>query len=421
MAEIIPFKGILYNTDKVSIEDVLSPPYDIITHEYREELYRRSPYNIVRIDLGKEFHNDSEEDNKYTRAKKYLEEWLKEGILIIDKRPSFYAYSMSYNIDGKEKNLIGFLALVMLEEFNKGKIHPHECTYSKPKQDRLNLLRICEANTSPIFSLYKSSGTDISSILSEIKTTRPIFQARDSAGAIHRLWQIAEETDLEKIKREIKDKDIFIADGHHRYETALEFQKEMRMKKLNLSGDEPFNYVMMFLANMHDNGITILPTHRLLKKVPSNAKEKLSKYFDIETIYSDFDIIKRLSGRKCTFGFYQNIDDGWYLLKCKENALSEIQPSLRQIDVFVLHELILKNILDISDIDYEMDTKKVIERVRSGEYSAAFFLNPTSVEDVEKAASISVRMPPKSTYFYPKLLTGIVINSFKMNNPVHVR
>lgn len=424
MAEIIPFRGILYNKNKVSIGEVLSPPYDIITQEYREELYKRSPYNIVRIDFGKEFLNDNEGNNKYIRAKKFLEDWLEKGIFIRDDKPLFYAYGISYKIDGEVKNLMGFLALVKLEDFGGGKIHPHECTYSKPKQDRLNLLRICEANTSPIFSLYKSSEEDISSILLKVTMRKPLFEVRDSVGAIHRLWRITEEIDLEKIKKEIRAKDIFIADGHHRYETSLEFQKEMRMKKQStsgvISGDEPFDYIMMFLANMLDNDITILPTHRMLKKVPSDVIERLSKHFDIETVHLDIEITKKMSGRKCVFGFYQNKDDRWYLLKCKKDSLDKIHPSLNRIDVFVLHDLILKNILDISDVDYEMDPKGVLARVKNGEYAGAFFLNPTRVEDVEKAAVFSVRMPPKSTYFYPKLLTGIVINSFKMNNPVLV-
>lgn len=412
MADIVPFRGILYNVSKVSMEDVLSPPYDIITQEYREELYRKSPYNIVRIDFGKEHPNDSERDNKYTRAREFLEKWLNEGILIRNEKPSFYAYGMSYQIDGKEKNLVGFLSLVKLEELEKGKIHPHECTYSKPKQDRLNLMRICESNTSPIFSLYKSSETKISAILSKITKTKPYLEATDSAGATHRLWQIDEKTDVERIRKELEDKDIFIADGHHRYETALEFQKEMRMKRPSFFGDEPFNYVLMFLANMLDSGITILPAHRLLKKVPVDVKARLNEHFDIEPVSSDFDISKKMSGKKCVFGFFQNRDHGWYLLTCKEGDLSEVNPSLRGIDVVVLHDLILKKILSAVDVDYEMDVKKVLDKVRSGEFSAAFFLNPTGVEDVEKAAFSSVRMPPKSTYFYPKLLTGIVINSF---------
>ena len=412
MADIIPFRGILYNISRVSMEDVLSPPYDIITQGYREELYRRSQYNIVRIDFGKEQPNDSERDNKYTRARRFLEDWLKEGILIRSEKPSFYAYGMSYQTDGKEKNLVGFLGLVRLEELENGRIHPHECTYSKPKQDRLNLLRICEANTSPIFSLYKSSDTRISAILTKITKTKPCLEASDSSKAIHRLWQIDEKTDIEVIRIGLEDKDIVIADGHHRYETALEFQREMRMKRPSFSGKEPFNYVLMFLADMFDNGITILPTHRLLKKVPEDAKARLSEHFGIEPVSSDFDITKKISGKKCVFGFFQNRDDRWYLLAYKGGNLSEVHPSLKGIDVVVLQDLILKKILRIVDVDYEMDEKKVLEKVRSGEFSAAFFLNPTGVEDVERAAFSSVRMPPKSTYFYPKLLTGIVIINF---------
>jgi uncharacterized protein (DUF1015 family) len=412
MAEIIPFRGILYNTSKVSIEDALAPPYDIVTPEYREELYRRSPYNVIRIDFGKEQAGDCKTDNKYTRARRYLEEWLHDRIFIRSEKPSFYAYEMSYTINEKEKRLIGFLGLVKLEELGKGRIHPHECTYSKPKQDRLNLLRTCEANTSPIFSLYKSSAEKVSGVLSEISRTKPYIEATDAAGAIHRIWQIDEKRNIEIIKSELEDKDVFIADGHHRYETALVFQNEMRMERPSSSGDEPFNYVLMFLANMLDEGITILPTHRLLKEITGDITVRLSEHFDIEIVHSDFDIPKRISGRRSAFGFFQNRDEMWYLLKFKGGDLSEVPPALREIDVIVLHDLIFKKLLNVGGLDYEMDVKKVLVRVRSGEFSSAFFLNPTKVEDVEKAAISSVRMPPKSTYFYPKLLTGIVINRF---------
>jgi uncharacterized protein (DUF1015 family) len=415
MADIIPFRGIVYNVSKISIEDVLAPPYDLITPEYQEELYRKSPYNVVRIDFGKEQPEDSEVDNKYTRAKGYLKKWIDEGILIISDRPSFYAYEMSYAIDGEEKRFIGFLGLVKLEEFSKGKIHPHECTYSKPKQDRLNLLRTCEANTSPIFSLYKSKDKKVSTLLSEIAQTRPYIEAADAAGAIHRLWQIGRREDIEMIREELRDKDIFIADGHHRYETSLEFQREMRGKRLSSSGNEPFDYVLMFLANMFDGGITILPTHRLVRKIPEEIHTRLSEYFEIEPVRTDFDIAKQISGKKYVFGFFQNRDEMWYLLTFKGRNLSEVNPALREIDVIILHDLVLKKILEVEDIAYEMDVKKAMEKVRSGTFRAALFLNPTKVEDVEKAALTSVRMPPKSTYFYPKLLTGLVINSFGVN------
>lgn len=410
MAQILPFRGILYNVSKVPVEDVLAPPYDIITPEYREELYKRSSYNIVRIDLGKEEFGDTEKENKYTRARRYLDNWLKEGILIQSEKPSLYAYEMDYEINGIQKRLLGFLCLVRLEELGKGSIYPHECTYSKPKHDRLNLLSSCKANISPIFSLYKSSGKKISTILSHISSaTEPYIKAEDENGAIHKIWQIDETEKIEIIKKELDDNAIFIADGHHRYETAFEFYRGLHKKNKSVPGNQPFDYVMMFLVNIMDEGITILPTHRLVKEIPGNINETFSEYFAIELVKDDFDIKRRLSSRKYVFGFFKDRDEHWYLLKYKGGNLSEINTELRDIDVFILHELILKKIFKITEISYEMDVNLALNKIRSGEFNAAFFLNPTKVEDVEKAALSSIRMPPKSTYFYPKLLTGLVI------------
>ncbi len=409
MAQILPFRGVLYNVSKVSVEDVFAPPYDIITPEFREELYKRSPYNIVRIDFGKEDPNDSKTENKYTRARRYLDEWLNGQILVKSERPSFYVYEMSYKVNGQQKRLLGFLGLVKLEELGKGGIYPHECTYSVPKQDRLNLLRSCEANISPIFSLYKSYEKGVHSILSNVSATKiPYISVKDEAGAVHKIWSVDEKEKIELIQKELKDKAIFIADGHHRYETAFEFHKELH-KNTNYGKDEqPFDYVMMFLVNMMDEGITILPTHRLVRKIPDNINAIFSRYFHVESI-DDFDIRKKLSNKRGVFGFFKNNDEKWYILKYKGGDLSEISPELRDIDVFILHELIFKNMFKDSEISYEMDIQIALNKVRSGEFGAVFFLNPTKVEDVEKAALSSTRMPPKSTYFYPKLLTGLVI------------
>jgi uncharacterized protein (DUF1015 family) len=414
MADVIPFRGILYNVSRVSMEDVLAPPYDIITPEYREALYMQSPYNIVRIDFGKEEPADNERENKYARARRYLDAWIREGIFIRSEHPSFYLYEMSYTIQNVRKRLSGFLGLVKLEEFGKGSIYPHECTHSKPKQDRLNLMRSCEANTSPIFSLYKSSEGRIADILSKISATKPYMESADITGDVHRLWQIDDTELIEIIRTELKDKAVFIADGHHRYETALEFHRETALKHPS-PGAPAFDHVLMFLTNMLDEGITILPTHRLLRTVPEDMNMLLSEYFEIEPVKNDFDIRANLSGKKHAFGFYQKGTDVWHILKYKGGDLSEIHPALRDVDVIILHELILKKIFHTTDIGYEMDIGSALDKVNGGEFAAAFFLNPTCVDDVEKAALSSVRMPPKSTYFYPKLLTGLIINKWQMN------
>ncbi len=413
MAEIIPFKGFLYDLSKVSIEDVLAPPYDIITPEGRESLYTKSPHNIVRIDFGKEDPGDNETENKYTRAKKCLDLWIKDGILIQSNKPSIYAYEVTYAIQDVGKCLLGFLCLLKLEELDNGSIYPHECTHSEPKQDRLNLLRTCRASTSPIFSLYKSSVGRISEILSRITRTRPYLQTTDFSGSLHRLWQIDNVEEIEIVRQELADKPIFIADGHHRYETSLEYAREMSLKKTSPSDKKLYDYTLAFLANIADEGVTILPTHRLVKEIPEDIDERFSQYFEIETIANDFDIRRKLSGRKNAFGFFRKREKVWHLLTYQGRDLSEVHPDLREIDVIILDEMIFKKILPNAEIGYEMDIARAFDQVNEGTYAAVFFLNPTQVTDIERSALSSTRMPAKSTYFYPKLLTGLVINKWE--------
>ncbi len=412
MAEIIPFRGFLYDISKVSIEDVLAPPYDIITPEGQESLYTKSPYNIVRIDFGKEEAGDNDTENKYTRAKRCLDVWIKDGILIRSDKPSLYAYEVTYSIQDMRKRLRGLLCLVKLEELGKGNVYAHECTRSKPKQDRLNLLKACGASTSPIFSLYKSPADGISNILSRITLTRPFLQTADLSGDLHRLWQIDRAGEIEIVRQELADKPLFIADGHHRYETSFEYSREMSAEKTSLSDKKSYDYTLTFLANMMDEGITILPTHRLIKDIPGEIDGMLSRHFEVETIANDFDIRRKLSGRKNAFGFFRKREKVWHILTYRGRNLSEVHPDLRKIDVIILDEMIFKKILVNAEIGYEMDIAKALDRVNHGEYAAAFFLNPTRVEDVEKSALSPMRMPPKSTYFYPKLLTGLVLNKW---------
>ncbi len=411
MAEIIPFRGLLYDTNRVRIEDVVAPPYDIISPEYREALYMQSPFNVVRVDFGKDEPDDTQTNNKYTRARDFLDGWIRDGVVVRSGHPSFYVYEIRYSIEETQKRLLGFLCLVKIEEFGKGSVYPHECTHAKPKQDRLNLMRSCHANTSPIFALYKSSGRRIAEVLSAVTRTDPYISATDISGDVHRLWQIDHRDSIEAIMGEMRDKAIFIADGHHRYETAFEFYRE-NSSQSTPAGSPPFGHVLMFLADMRDEGLTILPTHRLLRTIPPEMDSILSRSFKTQAVSDDFDIRKTLSGKPRSFGFFRRGSPTWQILSYDENVACDICDDLRQTDVIILHELILKKIADTAEIGYEMDVGRALDNVRSGAYRAAFFLNPTRVEDVERAALSSFRMPPKSTYFYPKLLTGLVMNKW---------
>jgi uncharacterized protein (DUF1015 family) len=422
MAEVIPFKGVLYNPQKVDLSSVMAPPYDIVTPEFKEVLYSRSPYNIIRIDFGKDNAGDNDKENRYTRASRWLNEWLKKGILIQDTTPAFYCYEATYEINGHEKKLRGFLGVVKIEELGYGKIHPHEMTYSKPRADRLAVIRYCQANISPIFSLYSSPKRLSSSILKKIVEEKALIEAKDGDGFIHRLWRINDRITIEAIKKELSDKDIFIADGHHRYETALEFKNEMERKGMVKTGTEPFNYVMMFLANIEDNSLTLLPTHRIIKSVQPVSKRLLTElkpFFKIKTINFNTsteesarqEMFNTMKNNKHSLGMFIKEGNAYYVLSFSSLEINS-HKSLKNLEVVVLHKFIFEKLLKVDDFEYEMNPELAVEKVRKGSYQAVFFLNPTRIEDVKKVALAGQRMPPKSTYFYPKLLTGMVIYKF---------
>jgi uncharacterized protein (DUF1015 family) len=422
MAEVIPFRGVLYNPDKVDASAVMAPPYDVISPAFKETLYERDPCNIIRIDFGKDSDDDSDTENRYTRAAKHLSDWLENKVFIHDSEPVFYCYEISYVLDDREMKTRGFLGAVKIEELGKGRVHPHEMTYSKPKSDRLNILRYCNANTSPIFSLYSSKEKLASSVLDEVAKEKPFIEASDEEGFSHRLWRISSPEAIESIKRDMSDRDVFIADGHHRYETAQAFQKEMQEKGLSKTGDEPFNYVLMFLSNMEDDGLTLLPTHRIVE-VDSDIviKSRLKKYFDIKKISADGKSDKEakeemfiaMKGSKHSFGMYLTNTSSYYILSFNGSDIDiDLPDSLKELDVTILHKFVFEKLLKIEHFEYEMDPDISVERAKKGSFEAVFFLNPTKIHDVRDAALAGHRMPPKSTYFYPKLLTGMVIYKF---------
>ncbi|MFA5354231.1 MAG: DUF1015 domain-containing protein [Thermodesulfovibrionales bacterium] len=423
MKRVKPFQGILYNPSKVSGEDVIAPPYDIITPEHKELLYEKSPYNIVRVDYGKEMPGDNEGLNKYTRSRDLMDAWMSEGVLIRDDRPSYYVCEVDYEIFGEKKRLRGILALVKIEELGNG-IYPHEETRKKAKDDRLNLMRACNANVSPIFGMYNSPERVTSQVIEKVGG-EAYLTAEDGDGAVHRLYRIDDPEKIELINGELSAKPIFIADGHHRYEVALEFKREMERAmgwdKDAVREPQPWDYVMMFLANMADEGLTVLSAHRLVKGLDkAEALKALEPFFEMQSQGMDAEVLQTLRREgKGFFGLYLKGEENWLLLRFKGAELSHIHPALRELDVVTLHELVFKDILGSRgsgseglSIEFEMDVSEAMGEVRKGEFDAVFFLNPTVVADVERVSLAHLRMPPKSTYFYPKLLTGMVINKW---------
>ncbi len=410
MPVIKPFRGIIYNKEKpVRIKDVVAPPYDVISSNMRDELYRASPYSIIRIILGKELPGDTASRNKYTRAREFLSKWLNKGILVYDKAPALYVYIQDYKEDGRGKKRVGFISLMHLEAFSKHGVRPHENTFSKPKADRFRLIARTHSNLSPIFSLYNDGkGTVRRLLTAQCRRVRPFIDIY-SEGMRHRIYQVTDADAIRRVEAVMRKKPVFIADGHHRYEVALKFQREMR--RLHHGAAGIYDYVMMYFCDMNPRGMTILATHRIIKDIgslkPADITKRLKGYFTIKKCKGAKDLLRRLKGSKGLshhFGLYFSKEA--YLIRMKKNV--------KGLDVSILHDLILKRILNISDAEgnvvYTRDPKEAIRAVASGRFKIAFLLNPTKVSEVESIASARGRMPHKSTYFYPKLLSGLVIN-----------
>ncbi|MBF0344970.1 MAG: DUF1015 domain-containing protein [Nitrospirae bacterium] len=420
MTEVIPFRGLLYDPRRVAMEDVIAPPYDIITPERQDALYLKSPFNIAKVECGKEFADDTDKCNKYLRASESLKNWLNDGIIKFEKRPAFYLYETHYLIGSKQMVMRGIFAAIKLVQHGEG-IFPHEMTQAKPKLDRLNLMQACCANISPIFSIYNDPANGLSHIYRNTLNQKPYFEFKDDDSITHRCWIINDPQDISAIRTHLSGNDFFIADGHHRYETALEYQRIMR-QECQLKADhndnerKEYDYVMMLLVNAAEGGLTILPTHRLINTLPDDPIEALQSQFKVEYVKepallltdsnAQCSITEAISGQLNTYGLYLYGRDGFYVLRYTGNRLNGLEGT----DVVLLHNVVFKQLYNVSDFGYEMSLTKSIDMVRSGQYKAAFVLNPTRVEDVELSARTGVKMPPKSTYFYPKIPTGLVIN-----------
>lgn len=435
MAVFTPFRGVRYNSETINdFLKVICPPYDVISPEMQKQLYDRDENNFVRVELGKDQPSDTASDNRYSRARDTLLDWQKKGILIRDAEPCFYLYRLTYRDPNEAtKTLSGIMALVKVEEPESRIVLPHEKTFPKAKKDRLQLLHACHANTSPIYTLYRDKNNDVVSAFEKtIDIDRPLlnFQAED--GIQHRLWQVSDIKAQNVMIEQLKDQALFIADGHHRYETALQFKKEMAAGT-GASSPQPYDAVLMFCVGLNDPGMTLLPIHRIILNpmaFPYNViKRRLEEKFEIHSLKFDgmnedqsrskfFKELGRLGLARTAFGIVSREEPGYQILVLKEDPPGS--KPLDKLDVTRFQSIILEGILEMKDVASEKegqvafakDDRVALRKVKDGEAGIAFFLNPTGIDEIQQVVQRGDLMPQKSTYFYPKPQTGLVLNVF---------
>ena len=440
MAIIAPFKGLTYNFQKTQdFSSLVAPPYDVISKEEQEAYYQANPHNVIRLILGKQKTGDSDWDNRYTRAADFLKRWESEGILTCANQPCIYITSMKYNPGNGDiqRTRWGIITLVRIEEQGSEVILPHERTFSAYKDDRLMLMRACMAQLSQVFGLYEDPDNTILNACKMAISLPPQIAFDLEDGTEHKMWVLQNPLMFKQISDSMSKKPIFIADGHHRYETSRNFRDIMRARYGRRPANRSYEYVMMYLSNMNDESLTILPSHRLIKNVPNFQLEpfleKVGSKYNIEHFpFSGANILeecahleKRLeeAGRLNTvIAFYLHKADRFYLFTLKSDAREQmgddLHPSLKKLDVLALSRFILQGALGFSKEDlnnddifhYQSSMKTAVSQVESGDCQIAFLLNPTEIEQVKEIASNFLIMPRKSTYFYPKIITGLVFN-----------
>lgn len=437
MVMLKPFRGVLYNPEVVGdLQQVVSPPYDLINPELQEELYLRSPYNVVRLDLNR----DAE---RYRSAARTFTEWLVQGVLVQEQKPALYFYRQEFTYKGGGQESVskaksqqvrrGIIAAMRLEEFSTGMVRPHERTLEWAREDRLELLRSCQVNLSPIFSLYSRPNWPLLQEVEKRLDTPPLVDVQDNGGVAHRFWRVTNQEIIHEFVYGLAQATVIIADGHHRYETALRYCSE-RMAQAPSTGEEPFRYVLTYLTNMQEEGLMILPTHRLLRDVPLPRSQDLRRalrldfrlaLFPREHPEAFFAALKAPGGGR-RIGCVLAQAEHYWLLSFDDRVQRGIPlpDPVRSLDVTILHAVIFERYLGLPQavqkqkLEYTIAEEEALHWVAVGKYQAAFFLNPTPVEEIQAVCSAGEMMPEKSTYFFPKLLTGLVFYRLSGDSPV---
>ena len=438
MLRIAPLRGVFYNQKKVrDLAKVIAPPYDVISKEEQEKLYKKSPYNFVRLDL-------SQEPDSYQSVAETWREWQAQEIFSRDETPAIYFLSHLFRVKGGEQKIRqGFFAVAELQDFSTGAIRPHEKTHDAPKEDRLQLMLACHAQLSPIFTLYAQPKPSINSRLAvAVEGAVPFIEVETDHGEELRLWRLTDPALLQKIQQEMAEQSLLIADGHHRYEASLKYRDQMRSAHGEWKGDEAFNYILTYFANVHDENVVILPTHRLVRgythKPFMELEEALQTYFYVEQHpktpegkASFLKALKAAAKKHRVIGASFKRDPRYLILRLKNKRImqrlaKDLSAPLRELDVSTLHLLILEHILgmtpeqqaDGSSIHYTQDEEAALQRLEKEDFQAAFILNATKAEDILAIVSTGEKMPQKSTYFYPKLPSGLIVNKVEADEQI---
>ena len=418
MSIIKPFRGICYDREKViDLSRVVCPPYDVISEFEQDFFYQQSPYNFIRLILNKGEPNDTSENNRYTRATAIFNEWLKIHVLRQDTEEAVYFYKQDYFVDGSESSRLGFIALMQIQD--EGVVFPHENTHHAPKMDRFELIKNVKANLTPIFTVFSDKKNIVKKIFeNELSKREPDACLKDAQGIRNSLWRVTDRQTIDDIADIIKKSHIFIADGHHRYEVASMYRAMMQKEDNSYTQEKSYNYVMTYFTALESKGLCILPVHRVVK--PAVDIAVLKNVFAIHRLNSLFELdekIRSASKKECVFGFLQHSEVYLLELNKKKRFMSTFihQKCFRDLDIAFLDNYVLAELLHIdkSDMLYTKEISEARALLDSDCGSVAFIVRATTIQQIRSVALCGERMPPKSTYFYPKLLSGLVLHRFE--------
>jgi uncharacterized protein (DUF1015 family) len=421
MAQIKPFRAVFYNQAKVNnLSHVICPPYDIISPRKQEYFHDLDVHNFIHIDLGKDIPGE----DKYIRAANYFQQWLKDEVLVLDEGPAIYFYSHQYWINREKKMRLGFLAALKLEERNNS-VFGHEHTRLEPKEDRLKLIREVKANLSPIFVVFADKKRLVNQMWNHhVQNIKPFIDITDEDRNVHKVWRVTDPKLLDKVTGFMKDESMFIADGHHRYEVSCTYKDEMKKKFPGSTGEESFNYTLAYFTNIDPVGLTILPIHRLLTLDSAPDIDKftlgLEDYFNVDELRDRqkfFFMLEKAGVAEHAIGMYYG--KRYWLIRLKnvkvvDKLITDKPPEYRRLDVSILNTLIIKRLVqgDLGNnkaVSFIPEKEELLQAVDADDKKIAFFLNPTKMDQIISVALAGEKMPPKSTYFYPKPVSGLLI------------